>query len=233
MKKWVYSMFLLLLLIVMCSCGSNTYVGTWYDASNPDGPALELYNDGRFLYRDVSGEYYVEGDTIILETTTAQYTSEVLTIGMYDGEKCLIEESGGDMYFSSYDFACSYKEKMTIAEEAQEENDFEKAKNNLENYLPGTWVAEKWGEGSKVVIHENGTYEDYLHGEIEKTGNWYVQKDEVLNDSLELVIVSSSGEEKDESVNINWFVNQASMEEYFIGKRGLNLGNAAIFHKVN
>ncbi len=231
MKKWVYSTLLLLLLIVMCGCGGNTYVGTWYDSSDPDGRVLDLYKDGKFSYGDITGNYYVEEGAVLLESTHAMYGAETLTIGTYNGEQCLVDEDG-DMYFDSYASACECKAEMEVAEAEQYSDEFSIAMNNFKNYLPGTWITEKWGEDSKVVIYEDGTYEDYLHGKVEKNGTWSVQEDEEVSGYIKLALSDSSGEEFIERVSIDWFIDQESMELYFIDKAGLELSKFAKYHKV-
>lgn len=231
MKKWVYSTLLPLLLIVMCSCGGDTYAGTWYDSSDPDGRVLDLYEDGKFSYGDIIGSYPVEEGTVLLEPTHAMYGSETLTISTHNGERCLVD-GDGDVFFVSYDLTCEYKNEMGVAEAEQYSDELSIAMNNFKNYLPGTWITEKWGEDSKVVIYENGTYEDYLHGEVEITGTWSIQEDDEQSGYIKLVLIDSSGKELVERVSTDWFIDQESMEVYFIDKAGPELSKFAKYHKT-
>ena len=157
--------------ICLSSCGdkSSPYAGEWYNASDIDGKVLILSEDWKFSCGEAAGNYSVQDNILIFETTTAGYGSDTAQISKAEnGETCFVDNDG-DIWFSSYETAYNYHEAET-----------EETISSMEDAVVGNWYGDAGSKGHTLVINEDGTYEAQwgsVLGDYYEAGTWETYRD--------------------------------------------------------
>ncbi len=165
MKKNIY-IFLIITLLLLSSCSSKKYAGTWYNIDNPDD-SLIITEDDTYSWGSIGGTVSEYDDGVVLTESEEFAETHTLSFSSFEGETSLVTEQGYT-YIKDHDKAVEYHEEQV-----------DKEIERLKDQFVGTWS----NSALKVIIRDDGSYDlNNIYSGEKQSGTWKsVRKGEHLH----------------------------------------------------